>query len=363
MKKLLTFLVIATLCFALNTPVLAVEVKTDERTGITYSIGYRTTIYCFADGRDEGNIHIQAFPGYQVYDFDTPLDSPEVVAGIAKMEAKITDTFDTLVSHSKWVAEPNLMDGFECTVTNSADDYWRFFDLPRNFKGTTVITRDGVPFTVTADGQGKLSFKVVTDYVGEKYAEFFIPTEVSHTKTVTKSEKYYLNHPGLEYGPYKTLDEVLEYCAEHTDVIDPNNPVKISVSSEHSSRFFVTTTHSWKLKVTYGNTPTHATADKKPEAPVGSTVSSTGSTTSGKKTETPVGSTVSGTESATASKADTTIPTDITDDSQTNITTNVSNVTSDKPSNTSAVWIVITAVILLGVAASVVVVLKHHKSE
>jgi len=359
MKKLLTFLVIATLCFALNTPVLASEVKTDEQTGITYSIGYQTTIYCYTNGYDEGNIHIQAFPGYQVYNFDTPLDSPEVVAGIATMEAKITDKFDALVSHSNWVAEPNLMNGFECTVTNSADDYWRFFDLPRNFKGTTVITRDGVPFTVTADGQGKLSFKVVTDYVGEKYAEFFIPTQVSHTKTVTKSEKYYLHHPGLEYGPYKTLDEVLEYCAEHTDVIDPNNPVKISVSSEHSSRFFVTTTHSWKLKVTYGNTPTHATADKKTEAPVGSTVSSTGSTTSGKKTQTPVSSAVLGTGSATASKADT----DITDASQTNTTTNVSNVTSDKPLNTSVVWIVITGVILLGVAASVAIVLKHRKSE
>ncbi len=353
MKKLLTFLMTAFVCFGLFTPVSvgATEERTDERTGITYSIYYRTSISCSANGHDEGNTQIQAFPEYQVYNFDTSLDSSEVVAGIAKMEAKITDTFDTLVSNRGILDQRSLMDGYEYTVPDSSDHYWRFFDLPRDFKGTTVITRGDVPFTVTADGQGKLSFKVVTDCVGEKYAEFYIPTEVSHTKTVTKTEKYYLHHPGFEKGPYNTLDEALDYCSKYASAINPSKPIQIEVDGSYYSQFFVTITSYCKLQVTYGNTPTRATMDKKTESKVSSTVASN-------------------TQSTTVSKSSTKTPADTTDFSQTGTTanisstaSNVSSTASDKPSNMAAVWITITAVILLGAATSVIILLKRYKSE
>ena len=255
MKKLLIFILVSALCLSLVTPVSAAEeIITDERTGVKYTLSYRTIIQCHASGKDYGNSSIQAFPGYQVEYFYASPDSPEVLAGISKMESKITDKFDTLTSKLNIADDRWLLDGYEYTYTGDYDYYWRFFDLPRDYKGTTVITRGDVPFTVTSDGQGKLSYKVVTDYIGKKYAEFYIPSVVSHTKTVTKTESYTLIHPGLDTGPFNTLDEVLDYCNEHINYISENTAVKIATDIVYTTVFSVTLTPSCTLQVTYGNT-------------------------------------------------------------------------------------------------------------
>lgn len=297
MKKLfaaiLTFAVICSLlmpAYAYGEQFEQYEI-TDERTGITYFISYNVRVSgAWSGEHNENRIGGRCDTEMTFY---LPLHSPEVLNTIDELDADLLASIDRFEPDVA-VADRWLLDGYEYKTDDTQEFYWRFFELPRDFKGTTVIVKGDVPFTVTGDGEGHLSFKVVTDYVGQKRAEFFIRGKATAEKKITIKEQYsmWYTRAGSQdpHQPdgyrdserFETLEEALDYCVNNSEKIDMNYPINISASCSYFLAYNVDVSLSHQLNVVYGNTKSHVSSDedKKTESRVESTVSEVESTVS-----------------------------------------------------------------------------------
>ncbi len=297
MKRVGSFLLAAWFIFCCL-PVAAAETEeTDERTGIQYTITYHTQIG--ADGyyafRSEDLYYQDAASLYEK-DEDYFYDE-------GSMKRRAEDTWDGWLSPTDeqvkdaWqdyrdrveenavychpdridTATCYLQDGNTCTVNNGVTAYWRFFDLPLDFKGTRQITKEGVPFSVTGDGKGTLSFKAETDMDGTAMAEFTIPPTYDYIETeVTETSWYEVSYqPKKEKGDKgtytrsttecSTLEKALDFCEENADRTEE---IAIRAMLAYERTHYVTASYALVLRIVYGNTDqSDATTETYPTPP------------------------------------------------------------------------------------------------
>lgn len=155
-----------------------------------------------------------------------------------------------------------MQDGNECTVVKGKSAYWRFFGLPLNFSGTKRMEKEGVPFVVTGDGKGTLSFRTDTSEKGVKEFTVTVPPTYDYMETeVTRSKWYeisYVPKPREEnviydrsYADKDTLEEALDFCAEYADL---NEKIVISGILSYERDYYVIRSSALELRFIYGNT-------------------------------------------------------------------------------------------------------------
>lgn len=255
-------------------PVFASQVK---KADINYSITYSTNVIGSAEVQCDRELNPRNLESYQGQ-FNVDITDMAVTSAVEKYKQKALAQIDASNPNSI-VDDRWLRDGYEYAIPTEAKYYFRFFELPQNYKGTKVIVKEGVPFTVTGDGNGNLSMKIATDVVGTKTISYTIPEERTCTLeegmvwqkfhvTYRKINSVTTTFPNGSMGSYEanTLEEALEHCRQYADL---EKSISIFVTQEYRINYYATMSDKVELNVTYGNSSgkTEAQAPVEQETP------------------------------------------------------------------------------------------------
>ena len=316
-KTVLLFCVVCLFAFCLplsaaNPTMVEPTTVTDPRTGLTY-VSYETThlSLCKWEKQKDGTLSARCYYTQTLY--------------VPPKHAYVQDLIEQrFAEHLKFAAQhvPTVTDTIPCsflngyvrTATEADVYYWQLFDLPTDYKGTTVITKKGVPFTVTGDGNGNLSIQVKTDMYGYKTVYFEVPlTDEEEIGKAEKIESSYDAVHRLKNDPaqgwctktFDSLEEAVDHCTEHAD---PRQRISISGAYQYTVYFDPYEREAVRLQVDYGN-PGRVSATVPPTSATATTTTSTTKANTTAANTTTANTTTANTTTQTTSIPDETITT------------------------------------------------------
>lgn len=248
-------------------PKLNVHAEHDEKTGIEYSISYRTTVDApaYAMRTDESSprnfnkLYRTYFADVNYYEINNDL---EEYINIIKQQIKDWHILG-------YVMVISALDGKEFSLDPLS---YKFFEVPEKFNGTKEVTKEGILFVVRGDGTGNLYAKVKTDVREIRKVTIKVPTyrdvEVNKKEIMNYSATaQFINVNSVSEdnsmgtnGNYTgtSLREVLDYCKANADL---QKPIDISVSQTYEVIVNALCTGEITMYIEYGNTQTQNTVE------------------------------------------------------------------------------------------------------
>lgn len=232
----------------------------DTESNIKYDVSYETSlsVYCTVNNERFTSTDHLGEPFEKNYNVD--VTDPTVTADIKRCVNGYIPKIYSYPSFENYVSDRTFTDGYIYKIGESSVRlYSNYFELPENFKGETVIVKEGIPFKLIGDGKGGLSITIKSSGKYETTKSIFMPPIRSHKiedQLISKFEAYYYpkNMTGspsstkMQYFSTNSLEKMIDHLEKNAYT---EYKVNISATIRYSYHVVGIVTNSMRLNATY----------------------------------------------------------------------------------------------------------------